>query len=370
MKKVLILNYEFPPLGGGAANATHYLLKEFANYSDLQIDLVTSSVDKFKIEKFSDNITIHYLDINKKGNFHYQSIKDLLRYSFKSYFYCQKLKKQKKFDLVHTFFGIPCGYIAMKLKIPYIVSLRGSDVPFYNNRFYYLDKFIFKRLSQKIWKKAKKVIANSEKLKQLALNSLPGQTIEIIPNGIDVNKFKPNKNKEINCPIRLISTGRLIERKGYKYLIEAISGIKEVELVLVGDGNIKKELEVHVQKYNSKVIFLGNKNHDEIVNLLQRADIFVLPSLNEGMSNSILEAMACGLPIITTDTGGSLELIQGNGFIVKKGDSLELKSVIEKLINDYNLIVEMGNISRRLAEEMSWKKVAKKYQEIYNIETL
>ena len=124
MKKILILNYEFPPLGGGAANATYYLLKEFSKFPDLELDLVTSSVDKFRIEQFAPNIRIHYLDINKKGNLHYQSIKDLLTYSWKSLKYCKKLKQEAKFDLIHAFFSSPCGYIAMKLKIPYIVSLR------------------------------------------------------------------------------------------------------------------------------------------------------------------------------------------------------------------------------------------------------
>ena len=73
-----MLNYEFPPLGGGAGNATYYLLKEFSKYDDIEIDFVTSSIDEFKEEKFSKNITIYYLDIGKKGNLHYQSNKNLL----------------------------------------------------------------------------------------------------------------------------------------------------------------------------------------------------------------------------------------------------------------------------------------------------
>ena len=141
--RILFFNYEYPPLGGGAGNATFYLLQEFSKISGLEIDLITSSIDKFKIEELTTNIRIHYLDIGKKNTFHFQSQKDLLIYSWKAYFYAKKLIKQKKFDLTLAFFGIPCGYIAMRLKIPYIVSLRGSDVPGYNERFKILDKFIF-----------------------------------------------------------------------------------------------------------------------------------------------------------------------------------------------------------------------------------
>jgi uncharacterized membrane protein len=214
--RILILNYEFPPLGGGAGNATYYLLKEFSKpeHKNLGIDLITSSVNKFKIEKFSDNIKIHYLNIGKKGNLHYQSTKDLLSYSWKVYIYSKKIMKKGHFDLIHTFFGIPCGHLAMMLKyeykIPYIVSLRGSDVPFYNKRFYWLDKFVFKRLSKEIWKNSKAVITNSKGLKNLALKASPNQKIDVIYNGVDIKEFKPEKkkseNKTKNKKLTIIST--------------------------------------------------------------------------------------------------------------------------------------------------------------------
>jgi len=201
-KNILMLNYEFPPLGGGAANATFFLLKQFSNRENLKIDLITSSIASEKVENFSKNINIHYLDIGKKGNLHYQSQKDLLKYSFKAYKYAKKLIKKQKYDLCHAFFGIPSGFIAMKLKrkfnLPYIVSLRGSDVPFYNKRFHLLDKLIFKRLSKKIWRKSTTTIANSKGLKTLALDTNPKQDIKVIYNGVDTAKFKTQKKVKNN----------------------------------------------------------------------------------------------------------------------------------------------------------------------------
>jgi L-malate glycosyltransferase len=375
-KRILMLNYEFPPLGGGAGNATYYLLKEFAKskYKNLEIDLITSSVDKYKKEKFSDNITIHFLDIGKKGNLHYQSNKDLLKYSKKSYNYCKKLinnklkKEDKKYDLIHAFFGIPCGYIAMKLKnkykIPYIVSLRGSDVPFYNKRFEKLDKIIFQKLSKKIWKKSKAVITNSQGLKDLALKTSPKQKISIIYNGIDIGEFKPknkkSKKQNKNKKLTIISTGRLIQRKGYQYLIPSLKGL-DVKLQLIGDGNLTNELKELAKQNKVDVEFLGKKKHKDIVKYLQKADVFCLPSLNEGMSNSILEAMACGLPIITTNTGGSEELIKGNGFRVKKSSIEDLTDIIYKYLKNPKLINEHGIKSRSLARKMNWENIAREY---------
>jgi len=367
--RILMLNYEFPPLGGGAGNATYYILKEFSKNKDLEIDLVTSSVNNFRIEKFSKNITIHYFEIGKKGNLHYQTNKDLLKYSWKAYSYAKELIKKNNYHLCHAFFGIPCGYIAMKLKkkfgLNYIVSLRGSDVPFYNSRFYLLDKLVFKKLSRKVWRSAKQVIANSKGLKDLALGTNPNQKIIVIYNGVNTEEFKPSKTKKKNKVLKLISTGRLIERKGYSYLINALENQDNIELTLIGDGNLRNELESLSKELNVNVRFPGKKNKAEIIKELQNSDIFILPSLNEGMSNSILEAMACGLPIITTDTGGSEELIDGNGFIVKKEDSINLFRSLEKYRKDPILVAKHGKLSRDLALQLSWNKTVSKYSSIY-----
>lgn len=360
-----MLNYEFPPLGGGAANATYYLLKEFSKMRNLEIDLITSSTDKKRIEQFAPNIKIHFLDIGKNGNLHYQSNKDLLKYSREAYRYSKRLMKEKSFDLCHAFFGIPCGYVAMKLGLPYIVSLRGSDVPFYNKRFYWMDKFVFRRLSRKIWKRAKAVIANSQGLRELALESAPGQDIGIIYNGVDTYEFCPPKIKRRKRKIILISTGRLIERKGYQYLIPALKNLDEFELRLIGDGNFGEELRKLAKQNKVNVKFLGKKKHDELVKYLQDADVFVLPSKNEGMSNSILEAMACGLPIVTTNTGGSEELIKGNGFVVERESIREIRKVLEKYLKNRGLIETQGKRSRKIAENMNWGSVAGKYLEVY-----
>ena len=180
MKRILLLNYEFPPLGGGAANATYHLLKEYSKRKDIKVDLITSSTGEYSEEQFAKSIRIYFLDIGKKGNIHYQTNKDLLTYSWKAYKLGKKLVRKNHYDLVHAFFGIPCGYIASKLGLPYIVSLRGSDVPFYNKRFYWPDKLLFRRLSKKVWKDSKATITNSEGLKELALRSDPKQNINVI----------------------------------------------------------------------------------------------------------------------------------------------------------------------------------------------
>jgi len=365
-----MLNYEFPPLGGGAGNANFYLLKEFAKNKKLEIDLVTSSIDKFTKEKFSHNITLHRLNIGKgKKNLQYQISKDLIVYFIKALLYSKKLMKKKNYDLIHAWFGIPCGLIALLLGKPYIVSLRGSDVPFYNPRFYLLDKFIFRYLSKFIWKKAKTVTTNSEGLKILAKKTSTNQKIEVIYNGVDTKEFKPAKNKKFGKTLKIICVARLIKRKGIDYLLKALGELKNKDylLTIIGDGNEKENLKQLAKelKIKDKVNFLGAIPHSKMACYYQQNDLFVLPSLNEGMSNTILEAMACGLPIITTNTGGAKELIKNNGFIVKPKSVTQLKNAILKYLNNKNLLEKHRQISRQIAKKMSWQKAAKGYLKIY-----
>lgn len=382
--KVLFFNYEYPPLGGGAANATANILQEFSKLAGLEVELITSSTDeKYYTESISKNIKIHKLPIGKNSaNLHFQSQKDLLVYSWRAYFFARKLikkarKENQPYDLAHSFFTVPCGFLSMLFKfqfnLPYIVSLRGSDVPGYSDRFVFLYKLITP-IIKFIWHNADQVISNSEGLKELAKKTKTKKEIGIIYNGIDTDHFKPEA-KNIPQEKFIITPGasRVTDRKGLNYLVEAIAELApkypQIYLKIMGDGNAREKLEQLVKnlKLEDKIKFLGHIPREKTVKYYQEADLFVLPSLNEGMSNAMLEALAVGLPIISTNTGGASELAADgqNGFIIKFKDSHNIAEKIEKLILDEELRKKMSLTSRALAEKMSWKSVAEKYFEEY-----
>jgi len=367
--KLLILNYEYPPLGGGAATATQNLLKQYSQEENLEIDLVTSSTGEYREEQFSENIKIYFLDIKKKGGLHTQSKKDLLRYSFQAFSKARKLDKQKDYDVIHAFFGIPCGLIAMLIDDDYLVSLRGSDVPFYSKKYYLLDKLFFQYLSKLIWKKAQYVIANSQGLKDLAQKTIPKQEIGVIYNGIDWVDELPEREEN---KFTVVSTSRLIERKGLDYLIKAFAkfakGKGNVELKLYGGGDQGDALEDLVREVGMEdiVTFLGEQPQKRIFSEIGRYTVFAIPSKNEGMSNSILEAMVRGLPIIATDVGGTKELVnEDNGLVVKKESVDDITVALEKLYADRSLVEKMGKNSRERVKELTWERVAQQYVELY-----
>lgn len=377
--KILFFNYEYPPLGGGAGNASFCILHEFAKIPSLEVDFVTSSFDKdFHLEKIGNNVRIYKLPIGKNSqSIHYQSQKDLLFYSWKAYWFSRKLAKKNSYALTHSFFTVPCGFISLLFKwqynLPYIVSLRGSDVPGYSDRFPIIYKFI-KPLVRLIWKKSSAVIANSSGLRKLAFRTNDDQKIDLIYNGIDTENFKPKKEKQPADKI-IITTGasRITARKGIIYLIKAMPEIikdyPETYLKLMGDGNEKESLEILVRELGleKNIQFLGRIPREETSPYYQEASIFVMTSFNEGMSNAMLEALASGLPVISTETGGARELVKEdlNGFFIRMKNSEDLAEKIKRLLANPGLREKMGEESRKIAEKMSWKNVAEKYFEEY-----
>lgn len=383
--KILFFNYEYPPLGGGAAHATENILKEYAKYPDLEVDLVTSSFDsEYHLDKLSDSICIHRLPIGKnEQNAMYQSQKQLLVYSWKAYFFARKLikkakREKKSFNLSHSFFAVPCGFISMLLKfefgLPYIISIRGSDVPYYSERFMRIY-FILKWPIVFIWKMSSAVIANSSVIKNLALKSNHCQEIGVIYNGVYTDVFRPEESPAPHENFTILCASRLSRRKGFNYAIDAFAKIYKkypnLRLTIAGgEGNAEGELKQQVKDFGieDKVYFTGLVDpNTEFVHHHRASDVFVLPSDNEGMSNNMLEAMASGMPIIMTPTGGADELINEgvNGFIVKFRDGADIAEKLEKLINNPELTKSMGEESRKIAEKMSWKNVAREYFEVY-----
>ena len=239
--KILMLNYEFPPIGGGAANANLCLLKQYADNSDLQVDVLTSAPKPGILkENFADNITIYKVGIHKK-HLHFWRRTEVIEWLFKAGFLYKKLMRENDYEFAHAFFGFPTGWLCCRNadKLPYIISLRGSDVPGDNARLK-LDYKILGPVFKSIWKKAEILIACSEGLKSRALNFLPSAAVDVIPNGVALDKYFPAETKQQSDELKLITAGRLSPTKRMNMLIEAVDilqkkGLK-VRFTIAGGG--------------------------------------------------------------------------------------------------------------------------------------
>lgn len=361
MVRVLMLNYEYPPLGGGTAVANEYLLKELAKQPNLKLDLVTSSADIYRQERFSKNINIYRLNIGKKNqNLHHQSMLNLIKYFIKSTFWV--LKHKNNYDLIHAFSGLPGGVTAWLSGKPYLISLRGTEVPGYEKHFQRISTLL-KPITKLTWQKAKIIDANSQYLKNLALKFLPGLKIKVINNGVDSRIFYPAKRWPLQ-PV-IFCSSRMGERKGVKYLIQAMPQVlakfPKAKLILVGEGSEKDKIKQLVKslKINSSVIFKGRLNHQQLAKVYRNSRLFVLPSLSESFSNALLEAIASGLPIVATDIGGNPELINSNnGILIPPANSQNLAgAIIKALTKAWQKIV--------VDKKFSWRRTANEYLKLY-----
>ena len=369
---LFMLNYEFPPIGGGAGNANLYLLKEYAAYSDLKIDVLTSAPTPGLFqEKFAENITIYKVGVHKK-NLHFWRKAEVIEWLAKARFHYHRLLRENDYDLVHAFFGFPTGWLCYRTanKLPYIISLRGSDVPGKHARLK-LDYKILGPVFKAIWKKAAVLVACSEGLKTRALHFLPSVSIDVIPNGVELERFYPVESSKAAESLRLLTVGRLSVTKRVEMLITAVQMLHKagykVHFTIVGGGGLEDELRQIILERNLGDIIeiTGRIEPEKMPQVYRQNDIFVSASMQEGMSNAMLEAMASGLPIITTRCEGVEELITDNGIVVEEAKAEAIAEVIKKLADDQKVCRQMSIAARKRAEQFNWGSIAHQYRQLY-----
>ena len=370
--KILMLNYEFPPIGGGAGNAHLCLLKEYAGYSNLKVDVLTSAPKPgFTAEKFAENIIIYKVGVHKKNLHHWRKI-EVIEWLIKAPPHYRRILQDTNYDLVHAFFGFPTGWLCYRTakKLPYIISLRGSDVPGAHSRLA-LDYKILGPVFKAIWKKAAVLVACSEGLKSRALRFLPSVSIDVVPNGVEPDRFSPAETRKKENVLKLLTVGRLSVTKRIEMLIDAVEMLlrdgRKVHFTIVGGGGLEHKLRQIVSKRNliKAIELTGRIESEKMPPVYHQSDIFVSASMQEGMSNAMLEAMACSLPIVTTHCEGVQELIADNGIVVKEAHAETIAEAIRTLADDRRMRRQMSIAARKQVELFSWKNIANQHIEIY-----
>ena len=378
--KILLLNYEFPPMGGGASVATFNIAKQLSQMG-FQVDILTSKICGQKSRENIEGVTIHRV-VSFRRSIHDCGILGAFSFLFFAAFRYIQLTRKNRYDMLTYFFSLPTGALRLlpghHRKIPYIVSLRGSDVPMYDpyNKSLQLFHKILEPVTKYILRNAEKVIALSESLKKMALQTYPDIEITIIPNGIEADLFKPSKTREKKEIIKFLTVTRLIERKGVQHILKALSELRKedqsfekISLTIIGTGNYEPQLKELSKKLslNDVVNFHGFCPRDKLPKYYKQSDIFLLPSLAESFGVVFAEAMSCGLPVISTKVGAIPDIVKNeHGILVEPGNVADIKKAIKYMLNNRARWNSMGNACRiKIIEEYSWKAVADKYCEIY-----
>lgn len=377
--RVLILNYEFPPAGGGAGFATMNIGRELVELG-VDVDVLTAVINKERDGDLIHGMRVSRVSSWRKG-IHDCGLAGAYSYTAFAAMKRRQLHKVRRYDLEHYFFSLPTGAITLTPLAgrapPYIVSLRGSDVPGYDPFNTTLERLhkVLRPVTRRIWRKASRVIALSHALKETATITSPEIDFRVIPNGIDISKFCPKQvlgETSAGSPLRLLTVARLLERKGIQHLLEAIGRPfpLDVELKVIGTGSYQEALKRQAVEFgvSEYVEFKGFIDRDSLPAHYREADLFVLPSQTESFGLVFAEAMATGLPVLATRVGGIPELIRSGteGILVNPESPAEIREVLEHLMQNRALLAEMGAAGRRRIEEKyTWRSVAREYLDVY-----
>jgi len=284
-------------------------------------------------------------------------------------------KKRHTYNIIHCHIADGLGYIAALLikflfnkKIIVKIALSGPT-----SDFKMLKKSRLNRICLKMLHNVDKVITICSWSKKEALNEgFSESKITFIPNGVNTDHFIPSPAAE--CASNKITfLGRLNYQKGIDTLLLAFSSLimnkPGLQLEITGEGPEKPNLLKMAEDLNitNKVIFHG-KNTDPYAFLLS-STVFVLPSRSEGLPNVLLEAMSCGLPVIASNVGGNLDLIQSgiNGILFEEGNYEQLSSAIETILDDQQLKEKLGkNAIQTIVSNYAMEQVSSTYIDLYN----
>lgn len=371
MPRLLLINYEFPPLGGGAGNAAAHLARELAALG-ADVRVMTSAFAGLPDRETRDGVEIWRIPTLRRRADR-SSVQEMLVFLASSLVNAPRLVAGWRPDLTIAFFGIPGGPAAWLLKalsgVPYVISLRGGDVP----GFVHPGISFYHRLAGPVigflWRRARAVVANSRGLADLATGFAPDVAVAVTPNGVDAETFRPAAAGRGGGPAHLLFVGRLTHQKAVDHLLAALAALPDpaaARLRVVGDGPDRAALEAQAAALGLRdlVRFTGWAGRDELPAIYQDADIFVLPSRDEGMPNVVLEAMAAGLPVAATDVAGTRELVTHGktGVLTAVGDVAGLAAALAGLIADPERRRGLGAAGRdRVLADYSWRSAAAAY---------
>jgi glycosyltransferase involved in cell wall biosynthesis len=376
MMRILMLDNEYPPLGGGMGTANEALLRQFAQCRDMEIDLVTSALDSRPEEvQSSDRIRFYKVPVRNK-NIHHSSNRELITYAFQARPLALRLHRRRPYDFCFAWSTLPAGAIARYLHwrtgLPYLVWASGPDIPGFELRYRHLYPILLPVL-RSVWRNATPLIAKCRQEVDLIHASDSRVEVTQIPNGVDLAAFRPGPPIPDDGPLKLICVARLIERKGQAHLIQAIRRLVDdgVEVVadLVGDGDSLADYQALVERLGvgQRVNFLGYVAREDIPGYYAAAHVFVLPSYFEGMALAAVEALSAGLPLVVTRTGGTEDLVEEgvNGLTFDWADVDQLAAHLRCLAGDRALARRMGAASRARAARYGWEAIAATYRELF-----
>lgn len=382
--KILIFSIAYAPFWGGAEIAVKEITDRL--FGEFEFDMITLALEKGLPKKERvGNIDVHRVSGGK------------LFFPLFAFLKARKLNKERGYNIIWSIMANRAGFAALFFKlffpggdkknsqIKFLLTLQEGDELNYPKKRAGIFWFFVSPFFKMIFKKADFIQAISSFLAEWGISMRKSKdNVSVVPNGVNLDKFKLDlfNKREIRKSFNLklddnviITTSRLVHKNGIADLVEAIYYFIDkynmpAKLLILGDGEEREKIESMVKKYKLErnVLLLGFVPQDKIYDYLYASDIFVRPSLSEGLGNSFLEAMAAGLPIIGTPVGGIPDFLEDGvtGLFCKPEDPKSIADSIYKLLSDPKLKQEIAQNGQSLVfENYGWDTISEEMKTIF-----
>ncbi|MFC1700726.1 glycosyltransferase family 4 protein [Patescibacteria group bacterium] len=364
-KKILIFSTAYLPMVGGAEIAVKEITDRLPSW---KFDMITPKI-QFGLPKFEKIGNINVYRIGFGCNF------DKFLLPVFGLFKANRLNKRNNYNLTWSIMASYGGFLGSFFKKfhsdkPFLLTLQEGDAPEL-----ILEKVgFFKSSFKKIFKRADYIQSISSFLDNWAEKmGIDSNKRVIVPNGVDSKKFATELiHEHIHDHKIILTVSRLVKKNGVDDLIKAGQYLNfDFKIIIIGSGKNEKKLKKLVKKLKleNKVIFQGQIKYGELPKYYALADVFVRPSLSEGLGNVFLEAMACGLPVIGTPVGGIPDFLEDRktGLFCKVNNPQSIAKKIEEILKDNKLRKNIVNNGLNLIKEKyTWNGIAKKMERVFD----
>jgi glycogen synthase len=358
--RIGIFTYDFFPWEGGIGRHVYELQEQFKQFKDLEL-LIFSPC--------KNNLSNHrpLCTISKKIG------KNVL-FSLYLNIFIRCLICKYDLDIVHLQSGSGGIFFLRKLKTKVIVTTHTNNYLFQYRRFGKISKRFLAPLEKYTYQIADRILSVSSYVKKNLISDyhIPPSKIRVVPNGVNFDTFYPI-SQHSHDKKTILYVGRLYKGKGIEFLINAVELLvpdhPSVRLWVAGQGVFFKEIKAFIQgrTIRNHIIFLGWKDSKTLNQLYNEATVYVMPSIVEGFGMTLLEAMACGCPVIATDSGGAIDIIchNQNGLLIPYGNAKQLAASISRIMTDQEKREMLVKNGLKTIQDFRWEVIARKLYCIY-----